>query len=130
MTEELRIAVYAAGLGIFQLLLAAWAPSFTPGYMKWNAGPRDEPFEAGPVAGRLKRAFENFKETYVFFAVIVVALAFVRKSDALSLAGAWTYLIARIVYIPCYAFAVTYVRSLVWIVSLVGIAMTACSLLF
>ncbi|WP_443747757.1 MAPEG family protein [Asticcacaulis solisilvae] len=130
MTEELRIAVYAAGLGIFQLLLAAEWPLFTPGYMKWNAGPRDKPFETGAKAGRLKRAFANFMETYVFFAVIVVALAFMHKSDALSLAGAWTYLIARIVYVPLYAFAVTYVRSLVWIVSLAGILMTACSLLF
>jgi len=130
MTEELRIAVYAAGLGIFQLLLAAWAPSFTPGYMKWNAGPRDEPFDVGPVAGRLRRAFGNFMETYVFFVVIAVALTIARRSDALSVWGAWIYLIARIAYVPLYAFGVTYVRSFVWIVSLLGIAMTACCLLF
>ncbi len=130
MTEELRIAVYAAVLGLFQLLLAAWAPMSTPGYMKWNAGPRDTPFEIGPVPGRLKRAFENFMETYVFFAVIAIALTVAHRSDDLSVWGARLYLIARVVYIPCYAFAVTYVRSFVWVVSLVGILMSACCLLF
>ncbi len=130
MTEELRIAVYAAGLGIFQLLLAAEWPLFTPGYLRWNAGPRDRPFETGPIAGRLKRAFGNFMETYVFFAVIAIVLTITHRSDALSVWGAWIYLVARIAYVPLYAFAVTYVRSGVWIVSLLGIAMTACCLLF
>lgn len=130
MTEELRIAIYAALLGLFQLCLAAWSPLGVPGYLRWNTGPRDEPFDVGPIPGRLRRAFANFMETYVFFAVIVIALSLVHRSDALSVWGARIYLIARIAYIPCYAFAISYVRSFVWVVSLAGILATACCLLF
>jgi len=130
MTEELRIAIYAALLGLFQLCLAAWSPLGVPGYLRWNTGPRDTPFDVGPVPGRLRRAFQNFMETYVFFAVIVIALTIVHRSDPVSVWGARIYLIARVVYIPCYAFAVSYVRSAVWCVSFFGILATACCLLF
>ena len=75
----------------------------------------------GPHADRLKRAYNNFKETYVFFFVVVVALAFAHKSSAASIYGAWIYLIARIVYVPLYAFAVRGIRSLVWIISVAGL---------
>ena len=129
MTQELWIAVYAAVLGLFQLTLAAIAPAGQKGYMKWNRSARDEPFELSPIAGRLQRAFKNFMETYVFFALIAVALSISHKAGPVSLYGAWAYFIARIVYVPCYAFGIAGVRSLVWIVSLAGLCACAVALL-
>jgi len=126
MTEELWIAVYAAVLGIVMVHLPPLAAMSRKGYMQWNAGPRDTPFDVGPQSDRLKRAFSNFMETYVFFLVFVIALAFLHKSSSLSVYGAWAYLGARIVYIPLYAFGVVGIRSLVWFMALLGIA--ACAL--
>ncbi|MCR6660837.1 MAG: MAPEG family protein [Asticcacaulis sp.] len=123
MTYELWILVWAAILGLIQVGLPPIAAMSRQGYAKWNAGPRDTAFDIGPLAGRLNRAFANFKETFVFFAVIVVALAFAGKSSELSRWGADIYLAARIFYIPLYAFGVVGVRSLAWIVSLAGILM-------
>lgn len=128
MTYELWILVFAAILGLVQVVLPPLAAMSRKGYLLWNAGPRDSAFDTGPTAGRLNRAFANFKETYVFFAVIVVALAFAGKSSELSRWGADIYLAARIFYIPLYAFGVTGVRSLVFIISLVGILMCLAAL--
>ena len=125
MTQELWIAVYAAIVGMVTALLPPLFAYSRKGYVQWNAGPRDTPFDMGPYADRLKRAFSNFMETYVFFLVFVVALAFSHKSTAVSLGGAWTYLIGRIAYVPLYAFAVKGIRSLVWAISLAGLV--ACA---
>ncbi|WP_303830423.1 MAPEG family protein [Asticcacaulis taihuensis] len=123
MTYELWILVWAAVLGLIQVGLPPIAAMSRTGYARWNAGPRDKEFDIGPLAGRLNRAFANFKETFVVFVVIVVALAFAGKSSELSRWGADIYLAARIFYIPLYAFGVVGVRSLVWIASLTGILM-------
>ena len=128
MTQELWIAVYAAILGLVMVHLPPLAAYSRKGYIQWNAGPRDTPFDMGPYADRLKRAFSNFMETYVFFAVFVVALAFAHKSSVVSVDGAWAYLAGRIVYIPLYAFGVKGVRSLVWAISLAGIVACAVTL--
>ncbi len=128
MTQELWIAVYAAVLGVLMVLLPPLLAYSRKGYMQWNAGPRDKPFDMGPHADRLKRAFSNFKETYIFFVVFVIALAFAHKSSTASIDGAWLYLIARIVYVPLYAFGVKGIRSLVWIISVAGIIACAVTL--
>ena len=128
MTYELWVLVWAVVLGIVQVAAPPVAAMSRKGYAKWNAGPRDSDFDMGPLAGRLNRAFANFKETFVFFAVVVVALAFAGKSSELSRWGADIYLAARIFYIPLYAFGVFGVRSLAWIVSLVGILMCLATL--
>ncbi len=130
MTYELWILVWAVILGIVQVGLPPVAAMSRKGYWLWNASPRDGDFDMGPLAGRLNRAFANFKETFVFFAVIVVALAFAGKSSELSRWGADIYLAARIFYIPLYAFGVVGVRSLAWIVSLIGILMCLFTLFF
>lgn len=130
MTQELWIAVYAAVLGIVMVLLPPAFAYSRKGYMQWNAGPRDTPFDVGPHSERLRRVFSNFMETYVFFLVFVIALTLARKSSSVSIYGAWIYLGARIVYIPLYVFGVVGIRSLVWAISLLGIAAIAFVLFF
>ncbi len=128
MTYELWILVGASILGLFHVLLGAALPYSRKGYFEWNASPRDEPFDLGPKAERVKRGFNNFMETFAFFAVIIVCLNFAGKSDIVSIAGSSLYLVARIVYIPLYAFGIKGVRSAVWILSLIGILMCLYSL--
>lgn len=90
----------------------------------WNAGPRDdEKKPKGPLAGRAARASENFRETYPAFIALALALAIMGDSSGWGMTGAWTWLIARIVYIPLYLAGIPYIRSLVWVVSLLGLAM-------
>ncbi|ESQ89890.1 hypothetical protein ABAC460_11350 [Asticcacaulis sp. AC460] len=130
MTQELWVAVWAGLVGLITLLAAPVAAYTAPGYPKWNAGPRDTPFELPPVAGRLQRAFANFMETYVFFAVVAVCLNFSAKSDLISIWGSHIYLVGRIAYVPLYVLGVRGIRSLAWIFSLIGLLMCLYTLFF
>ena len=97
----------------------------------WNAGPRDDAREPqGVMAGRAARASRNFQETYPAFVGLLLGLAFMGDATGFGIAGGWGWLICRVVYIPLYLGGIPYVRSFVWLGSLVGLAMMACGILF
>jgi len=51
------------------------------------------------------------------------------RHDALTIWGAQLYFWARVAYLPLYAFGVPLVRSLVWNVAVLGIALLLIALL-
>ena len=124
---ELQMLAAAVLIGIVHLLWAA-AAAQPQRSLKWNAGPRDEPVVLTGVAGRLERAFANFRETFPFFAALVLVDYLGGRLGELTSVGALIYVAARAVYIPLYAFGVPYVRSLTWVASMVGILMLLAAL--
>ncbi|WP_140985402.1 MAPEG family protein [Asticcacaulis tiandongensis] len=128
MTQELWVLVLAAIWGLIQILVAAASPMTQKGYWEWNASPRDTPFDLGPVPARLRRAYQNYLETFPFIAALIVVTAIVGHSDTLSQWGAWLYLGARLLYFPAYG-AGTKLRSPCYLVSLVGIGLVAVSVI-
>ena len=98
---------------------------------EWNAGPRDaEPRPLGELAGRAARASGNFRETYPGFVVLVLALAVTGDASGLGFWGAIVWFTARIVYIPLYLGGVAYIRSYVWVVAMLGLAMMFAGVLY
>ena len=89
----------------------------------WNVGPRDIPMPSQGVAARMERAYHNFMETFPLFAAALLAVAVQSKSGGLSHVGAILYVIARVVYIPLYAFGVKYFRTLSWVIATIGIVL-------
>ncbi len=89
----------------------------------WGFGPRDTAMETGGTAARMERAYRNFLETFPLFAAALLAVVLQNKSGGLSHWGAILYVVARIVYIPLYAFGVKYIRTLAWFVGTVGIVL-------
>ncbi|WP_235535132.1 MAPEG family protein [Sphingomonas sp. Leaf339] len=90
--------------------------------LDWNAGPRDDSAAPlGPLAGRAQRALTNFQETYPAFIGLALALAVTDRTGGIGAVGAATWFVARIAYIPLYLFGVPYVRSLCWLVSILGL---------
>lgn len=88
----------------------------------WNAGPRDgEKKPEGKLAGRAARASGNFRETYPAFVGLALALAMSGDPTGWGLTGAWTWLVCRLIYIPLYLAGIPYIRSLVWVGSLIGL---------
>ena len=128
MYPELRLLGFAVVIGLIQLLWAAIAAQPQRG-LKWNTGPRDEPRPLTGMAGRLERAFANYRETFPFFAALVIAVYLSGKLSDLTLTATVTYVVARAIYVPLYAFGLPYVRSLVWVVSMGGIAALLYALL-
>ncbi|MET3665852.1 MAPEG family protein [Caulobacter sp. 1776] len=127
MAFELQMVAVAVIIGIIHLLWAAAAAQPQRG-LKWNIGPRDEPVVLTGVAGRLERAFANFRETFPFFVALVVVDYLGGRLGALTSYGAVIYVVARAVYVPLYAFGVPMARSLVWLASLVGILLLLAAL--
>lgn len=127
MAFELQMVALAVVLGIIHLLWAAAAAQPQRG-LKWNVGPRDQKIELTGMAGRLERAFANFRETFPYFAVLVIVDYLGGRLGVLTTYGALLYVAARALYIPLYAFGVPYVRSLTWVASMVGILMLLAAL--
>lgn len=115
-------------LGLFHVLLAAALVTASRG-AKWNAGNRDGEQAPVPVhAARAERASRNFLETFVFFAAAVVCAIASGRDGHLAELGALMYFLARVAYLPIYIIGIPVLRSLVWIVSLVGLLMVVVAI--
>lgn len=123
MTTELTMLAWTLVLALVQVFLPIMGRTRQLG-TKWNAGPRDEPTPPpDAVTGRLERAQRNLFETLpVFIGAVLIAHAADRNSS-LTAMGAHLYFWARVVYVPLYALGIPYVRSLAFLVSMVGLVM-------
>ena len=128
MTFELRILALSVVLGLVQIVLASHAASLQRGYL-WTAGSRDEavPPLTG-IAGRLERALRNFVETFPLFAAAVLIAHVTNTHSWMTEWGVQLYFGARVAYLAVYAAGVFLLRSLVWNVATLGIAMVLLSL--
>ncbi|WP_314106030.1 MAPEG family protein [uncultured Stenotrophomonas sp.] len=129
MGIEIKMLGWAIVLGLVQVMLAAAAVTRERG-TAWNASARDgTPPPPGPLAARLLRAQANFLETFPFFAAAVLAVVLTQRQDGSTALAVQLYFWARVVYVPLYAAGIPYVRSLVWVVSMVGIVLLLWRLL-
>ncbi|MBT2766408.1 MAPEG family protein [Stenotrophomonas sp. ISL-67] len=129
MSIEIQMLGWAIVLGLLQVMLAAGAVTRERG-LAWNASARDGvPPPPGPLAARLQRAQANFLETFPFFAAAVLAVVLTQRQDATTALAVQLYFWARLVYVPLYAAGIPYLRSLVWVASLLGIVLLLWRLL-
>ena len=127
MTADLWALVAAMLLAVVQLTISS---ALTLGQLggRWVAGSRDEPREVTGVSGRFVRAYRNLLEIFPQF---VAALFLVHAAGAvgpLSSIGAWVFVIARLIYVPAYAFAPPGVRPICWLAAQMGIFMIVADL--
>jgi len=118
----LRYVCFSVLLGFVQIIVSSHAASLQRGY-RWTASARDAvvPPLTG-IAGRLERALRNFCETFpLFLAAVWVATSSGHCEGATEI-GCRMYFWARVAYVPLYALGVPVVRSLVWNVATIGIA--------
>lgn len=129
MTPEFVALAFTLILALVQIFAAGAARTAELG-PKWNAGPRDgEAPPPGKLAGRLMRAQANLFETLpLFIGAVIMAHVTGKDGGALTLWGTHLYLFARVLYVPLYAFGVTGVRSLAFIVSLAGLILVIAAL--
>ena len=85
------------------------------------AGPRDEKRDPqGVMYPRASRALHNYLENFAPFAAADLGLIATGHTGGW---GATIWIVMRIVYLPIYLAGVSHVRSLVWVLSLVGLLM-------
>ena len=120
---EIQMLCWSAVLGLVQLVIITVLAIKDQG-RAYNIGMRDAPPPpVSTVTGRLQRAFGNFRETFVYFAVAVLVVTLLNKTNANTALGAQIYFWARLVYIPVYAAGLAGIRTAVWTVSIIGLVM-------
>ena len=114
---EITILVLYAFLVIVTLLMQATGAMTQLG-MGYLLSSRDEGRTVSGIAGRLERALDNSIVAMVLFAPAVLLIVVTDSSSNQSVLAAQVFLIARLVYLPAYAFKLTGIRSLAWTVGL------------
>ena len=85
-------------------------------------GPRDDPPPLTRIGGRAERALANMQEALPVFLALALLNLFLGPGS-LATTGATVFLVARVLYVPAYLAGVVGVRTLIWIVSVVGLVM-------
>jgi uncharacterized MAPEG superfamily protein len=130
MPQELTIAACGAVLLMVHIGLAGQLRTKQYG-TTWNTGARDDAMPPlNPVAGRAVRAQANFQETFPIAVVALLGVVLARRTDLWTAAGGWLWLGARVVYLPLYLSGMPIIRSLVFLISLIGLALVLWPLLF
>ena len=120
MTTELTVLTLAGLLQVLQFALMAIPANIELGVAK-TMSPRDPARLSKPIeeqmsirTGRLKRAMSNHFEGLILFTIACTVITISGQSTTFTVTLAIIYLIARIAYIPAYAFGWTPWRSLIW----------------
>lgn len=130
MTIELICLAWAIVLGLAHIMVAGHMRTKEFG-AKWNTSARDGVTPTlSAFADRLFRAQANFFETFPLFAAAVLIVAVTQSFSVYSYWGSLLYLIARVVYFPLYAFGVPVVRTIVWLISMLGLLLVLAPILF
>lgn len=126
-----------------EILVLAWgailllANIFLAGHLKtkqygpaWNIGARDAampPLE--PHAARVKRAQDNLLETFPIAIAALVGVVLAGRTSGTTAAGAWIWLAARVVYLPVYWAGIKGLRTVIFLISVIGLLMVLWPLL-
>tara|TARA_R110002072_G_scaffold27730_9_gene89984 strand:- start:2163 stop:2558 length:396 start_codon:yes stop_codon:yes gene_type:complete len=124
MTPELTALTLAALLQVVQFILYAVPANreIGPGYTM-SARDRDPSRPMSDRTARLGRAFNNHFEGLILFTIAVGVIQMSGQNSTFTAACAWAYLLARVAYVPAYAFGLRPHRSIIWMVSLVAIVL-------
>ena len=116
MATEMQMLVWSIVLGLVTLAIAATLGTAQRGIV-YNAGSRDEikPPLTG-VAARMDRTLRNFLETFPFFAVAVLMVVALGRTNAHTALGAQLYFWGRVAYVPLYATGLPWLRTVAWAV--------------
>jgi uncharacterized MAPEG superfamily protein len=128
VTPELTALALAGLLQVVQYVLMSVPANLELGPGK-TLGPRDDPNlrdRLSPRTGRLFRALDNHFEGLILFTLAVVVVTLGDARSPFTAACAWTYLAARVLYVPAYAFGLVPWRSVIW---LAGFAATVLMIL-
>ena len=121
MTTLVQLVVW---LTVLSIMAAAFLRNreWTPAGMKLGLSNRDHLPDATPLGARAVRAASNTQENFILFTALALTAHAVGVDEQATL-GAQVFFWARLVYLPVYWAGITYVRSLLWAVGTVGLAL-------
>jgi uncharacterized MAPEG superfamily protein len=131
MTTTLTLVIYMALLTWAAVLAASLirAKGWTFAGTMIAVGNRENLPAASAFAGRAQRAAQNTLENFVLFAAIALVAHAAAVDDTKVALGAQVFFWARVAYLPVYYAGIAYVRTAVWVVSIIGLAMMIAAIL-
>ena len=122
-STEIQMLCWSVVLGLVQLVLATAMATKDQG-LPYNVSPRDlPPPPVSKLTARFQRAFGNFRETFVYFAVMVLVVTITSRNNSVSALGTQIYFWARLIYVPVYAAGIPVLRTVTWGASIAGLIM-------
>ncbi|SLN29230.1 MAPEG family protein [Roseovarius albus] len=122
MTPELTALTLAALLQVIQFVLMSVPANLELGPGKTTSA-RDRSKLGGSLedqlsdkTARLYRAMNNHFEGLILFSIACVVITLSDQSTSYTAFSAFTYLAARILYIPAYYFGLRPWRSVIWLI--------------
>jgi len=94
--------------------------AWSPGGVMVAFGNREDVVVPLGIAGRADRAAKNQIEAMAMFLALVLAASIAGKAPQAAL-GATVFFWARVVYWPVYLAGIPVARTLVWLVSIIGL---------
>jgi len=131
MNPLLSLVVYMAIVTWAALLVASmirvhgWT---TPG-LKLAMGNRDNLPPPDALAGRAERAARNTVDNFLLFAALAIVARIAGAKSPNVLLGAEVFFWARLVYLAVYYAGIPLLRTVVWGVSIIGLAMMVVAIL-
>ena len=124
MMTEMKALACSAVLTWLMLMAASLLRSkgWTSPGMRIAFGNRDDVPEPEPLAGRADRAARNMLENLAIFTAVIAAVQLSGKASAQTQLGATLFFWARLA-------GIIYLRTAIWLVSIVGLAMVAAAVL-
>ena len=131
MGKDLYYLVASTILTLVMVLVASTlrARAWAPGGLAIAFGNRENLPPATPLAGRAERAARNMVDNMVLFAVVMLAAHIAGVLGPRVALGAQIFFWARLVYFPTYLAGITYLRTGVWMVSIVGLGIVVSALM-
>jgi uncharacterized MAPEG superfamily protein len=128
MSMDLKYLLFSVLLAFVQVLIAAASANQVVG-LNTLAGNREGMPELTGFAGRARRAHLNMIENMVLFTALVLVAAVAGKANATTAMGALIFFWARLIYAVIYLLGIPWLRTLSWVVSVIGMVMIALQLI-
>ena len=128
MKPELMLLVWAVLLTFVQMLIAVSGATLQVGLPALAAN-REGLAPCTGWAGRAARAHRNMLESLVLFAALVLIAVAAGKTNATTLLGAQLFFWARLAYAVVYVAGIPWLRTALWLASVIGLALIFSQLL-
>ena len=128
MKPEMLLLLWAVGLTFVQMLVAVTGATLQVG-LPALAGNREKTPGLTGWVGRAQRAHRNMLESMVLFVALVFIAVAAGKTNQMTLLGAELFFWARLGYALVYIGGIAWLRTAVWFVASIGLALMFVQLL-
>ena len=119
MIPDFRLLLWSVALAFVEVVIAVLATSAQVGFGTL-AGNRETQATLHGFAGRAHRAHRNMLESLPLFIALVLMAQLIGRANATTLLGCQLFFWGRLVHWLIYLAGIPWLRTLAWVVSVVG----------